>query len=82
VIDYRPNRLSLAFSDADDFMKLVRSLPKGAVIPGCSDDGLYASRQAKRPPSANARGPSHHNAVRPNRQTVKSIRQETESDGA
>jgi hypothetical protein len=40
VIDYRPNRLSLAFSDADDFMKLVRSLPKGTVIPGCSDDGL------------------------------------------
>jgi hypothetical protein len=40
VIDYRPNRLSLAFSDADDFMKLVRSLPKGTVIGSHSGDGL------------------------------------------
>lgn len=40
VIDHRPNRLSLAFSDTDDFMKLVRSLPKGTVIGGHSDDGL------------------------------------------
>jgi hypothetical protein len=29
---HHPNRLSLAFSDADDFTKLVRSLPKD--IPG------------------------------------------------
>jgi tRNA(Ile2) C34 agmatinyltransferase TiaS len=40
VIDHSPNRLSLAFSDADDFMQLVRSLPKGTVIGGHSDDGL------------------------------------------
>lgn len=40
VIDHRPNRLSLAFSDADDFTKLVRTLPKGTVIGGRSDDSL------------------------------------------
>ena len=40
VIDYRLDRHSLAFSDADDFMRLVRSLPQGTVIGGHSDDGL------------------------------------------
>jgi hypothetical protein len=32
--------LSLAFSDADDFMELVRTLPTGTVISGRSDDSL------------------------------------------
>jgi hypothetical protein len=40
VTDHRPNRLSLAFPDAGDFMKLVRSLPKGTAVSGRSDDSL------------------------------------------
>lgn len=40
VIDYRPDRLSHALYDASDFMELVRTLPKGTVIGGHSDDGL------------------------------------------
>jgi hypothetical protein len=40
MIFHHPDRLSRAPYDGDDFMKLVRSLPKGTVIPGRSDDGL------------------------------------------
>jgi len=40
VIVHRPDRLCHALSYADDFMKLVRSLPKGTVISGHSDDNL------------------------------------------
>ncbi|HUZ27559.1 MAG TPA: hypothetical protein VMV07_27730 [Streptosporangiaceae bacterium] len=40
MIVHHPGRLSHAPYDGDDFMKLVRSLPKGTVIHGCSNDGL------------------------------------------
>lgn len=40
VIDHRPSGVGWAFSDADDFMQLVRSLPEGTVFSGRSDDGL------------------------------------------
>lgn len=40
VIVHHPDRLSQAPYDGDDFMQLVRSLPKGAMISGHSDNGL------------------------------------------
>jgi hypothetical protein len=40
VIVHHPDRLSQAPYDGDDFMELVRSLPKRTLISGHSDDGL------------------------------------------
>ena len=40
VIVHHPDRLSHAPYDGDDFMQLVRSLPKGTVISRHSDNSL------------------------------------------
>lgn len=40
AIVHHPDRLSHASYDGDDFMQLVRSLPKGTVISGHSDNSL------------------------------------------
>ncbi len=81
VIDHRPNRLSLAFSEADDFMELVRTLIRDRDRRPLRRQplGQQVSQTAPERPRS---GLSHLNTVRPNRQTVRSIREETESDGA